>query len=36
MLQECGSEREAERRYGVTRGKLRRALGKAGKAGRVS
>ena len=31
MVRECnGNEREAERRFGITRGKLRRALGKAG------
>jgi DNA-binding NtrC family response regulator len=31
MVRECnGNEREAERRFGVPRGKLRRALGKVG------
>jgi transcriptional regulator with PAS, ATPase and Fis domain len=31
MVRECdGNEREAERRFGIKRGKLRRALGKAG------
>lgn len=34
MVQECGSEHEVERRYGVKRGKLRRVLGKVGKGGR--
>lgn len=35
MVQECGgNEREAERRFCVKRGTLRRALGKAGKVGR--
>jgi hypothetical protein len=35
MVQECGgNERAAERRFGIKRGKLRRALGKAGKGGR--
>jgi transcriptional regulator with GAF, ATPase, and Fis domain len=37
MLRECsGNEHEVERRYGVKRGKLRRALGKVGKGRPVS
>lgn len=37
MVEDCGgNEREVERRFGVNRGKLRRALGKVGKGRRVS
>lgn len=37
MVGECdGNEREAERRFHVSRGKLRRALGKVGRGGQVS
>lgn len=37
MVRECnGNEREAERRFGVKRGKLRRALGKGGRGGQTT
>jgi transcriptional regulator with PAS, ATPase and Fis domain len=37
MVRECGgNEREVERRFGIARGKLRRALGKAEKGGQTT
>ena len=37
MVRECdGNEREAERRFGIARGRLRRALGKVGRDGQAT